>query len=29
VRIQQPTKRVSYELQEIGKPDLADVLLRL
>jgi len=28
VRIQQPTKRVSYELQEIGKPDLGDVLLR-
>jgi predicted GTPase len=28
VRIQQPTKRVSYELQEIGKPDLGDVLAR-
>jgi predicted GTPase len=28
VRIRQPTKRVSYELQEIGKPDLGDVLLR-
>jgi predicted GTPase len=28
VRIQQPTKRVSYELQEIGRPDLSDVLLR-
>ena len=28
VRIQQPTKRVRYELQEIGKPDLGDVLLR-
>jgi predicted GTPase len=28
VRIQQPTKRVSYELQEIGKPDLGDVLQR-
>jgi predicted GTPase len=28
VRIQQPTKRVSYELQEIGRPDLGDVLLR-
>jgi len=28
LRIQQPTKRVSYELQEIGKPDLDDVLAR-
>jgi predicted GTPase len=28
LRIQQPTKRVSYELQEIGKPDLGDVLAR-
>jgi len=28
VRIKQPTKRVSYELQEIGRPDLADVLAR-
>jgi predicted GTPase len=27
--IRQPTVRVRYELQEIGKPDLADVLARL
>jgi predicted GTPase len=28
VRIDQPTKRVSYELQEIGRPNLNDVLAR-
>jgi len=28
LRIQQPTKRVTYELQEIGRPDLGDVLAR-
>jgi predicted GTPase len=28
LRIEQPTKRVTYELQEIGKPDLGDVLAR-
>jgi predicted GTPase len=26
IRIGQPTVRVRYELQEVGKPDLADVL---
>lgn len=26
VTIQQPTTRVYYDLQEIGKPDLAEVL---
>jgi predicted GTPase len=29
LRIAQPALRVGYELQEIGKPDLADVLARL
>ncbi len=28
LRIDKPSKRVSYELQEIGKPDLGDVLAR-
>jgi predicted GTPase len=28
VRIEKPAMRVGYELQEIGKPDLADVLAR-
>jgi predicted GTPase len=28
LRIEQPALRVGYELQEIGKPDLADVLAR-
>ena len=26
IKIKKPTVRVSYELQEIGKPDLMDVL---
>jgi predicted GTPase len=26
IRIEKPSVRVSYELQEIGKPDLADIL---
>jgi predicted GTPase len=29
IRIDKPAQRVRYELQEIGKPDLADVLERL
>ena len=29
VRINRPTQRVSYELQEIGSPTLNDVLARL
>jgi predicted GTPase len=28
VKIGQPTQRVTYELQEIGRPDLGDVLAR-
>ncbi|HHJ52412.1 MAG TPA: GTPase, partial [Caldithrix abyssi] len=28
VNINKPAVRVTYELQEIGKPDLADVLSR-